>query len=75
MKQVFESSRILFVEVSERLVNDYLILVNDYENVNRFIGSKHKTFTVEQELEWIHEKLREKALVFSMIEKTGGAFI
>ena len=63
MKQVFESSRILFVEVSERLVNDYLILVNDYENVNRFIGGKHKTFTVEQELAWIHEKLREKALV------------
>ena len=75
MKQVFESSRIRFVEVSERLVNDYLILVNDYENVNRFIGGKRKTFTVEQELEWIHEKLREKAFVFSMIEKTGGAFI
>ena len=75
MKQVFESSRIRFVEVSELLVNDYLILVNDYENVNRFIGGKHKTFTAEQEIELIHEKLLEKALVFSMIEKTGGAFI
>ena len=41
MKQVFESSRISFVEVSEQLVNDYLTMVNDYENINRFIGGKH----------------------------------
>ena len=51
MKQVFESSRIRFVEVSEQLVEDYLAMVNDYENVNRFIGGKHEAFTVEQELE------------------------
>ena len=39
MKQVFGSSRISFVEVSESLIPDYLVMVNDYENVNRFIGS------------------------------------
>ncbi len=75
MKQVFESGRIRFVEVSERLVNDYLTMINDYENVNRFIGGKHKTFTAEQELEWVHEKLEEKAWVYSMIEKKSGEFI
>ena len=75
MKQIFESDNISFVEVSECLVNDYLTMVNDYENVNRFIGGKKKTFTAEQELQWVREKLKEKALVFSMIEKTSGKFI
>jgi len=75
MKQVFESSRISFVEVSEQLVEDYLTMVNDYENVNRFIGGEQKTFAAEQEIKWVHEKLDEKALVFSMIEKKSGKFI
>ena len=75
MKQIFESDKISFVEVSECLVNDYLTMVNDYENVNRFIGGKKKSFTVEQELQWVQEKLEEKALVFSMIDKASGRFI
>ncbi len=75
MKQVFESDRIRFVEVSEQLVSDYLTMVNDYENVNRFIGGKHKTYTAEQEHEWVRKKLAEKAQVFSMLEKKSGAFI
>lgn len=45
MDQVFESNRIGFVEVSELLVNDYPDMVNDYENVNRFIGGKQKTYS------------------------------
>lgn len=75
MKQVFESDHISFVEVSEQLVNDYLTMVNDYENVNRFIGGKHKSYTAEQERKWVQEKLEEKALVFSMLEKKSGEFI
>ncbi len=58
--QVFESSRISFVEVSELLVNDYLDMVNDYENVNGFIGGEHKTYTVEQERKRVQKKLEEK---------------
>ena len=75
MKQIFESEHIRFVEVSEQLVGDYLAMVNDYEHVNRFIGGKHKTYTAEQEIEWVERKLEEKACVFSMIEKKGGDFI
>ncbi len=75
MNQVFESSRISFVEVSELLVNDYLDMVNDYENINRFIGGKQKTYTAEQERKWVQKKLAEKALVFSMLEKKSGEFI
>ena len=75
MDRIFESDRIIFVKVSEELVNDYLVMVNDYEHVNRFIGGMQKSFTKEQELKWVQEKLEEKAPVFSMIEKTSGEYI
>ena len=75
MKQVFESDRIRFVEVSELLVPDYLVMVNDVEHVDRFIGGWHEPFTEEQEIRWVREKLREKAPVFSMIDRESGRFI
>ena len=75
MKQVFESERIRFVEVSESLIRDYLIMVNDFEHVDRFIGGRHETYTEEMEVRWVRKKLAEKAPVFSMIEKQSGAFI
>ncbi len=75
LKQVFESERISFVEVSEHLVKDCLIMVNDIEHVDRFIGGWHAPFTEEQEVRWVRKKLAEKAPVFSMIEKNSGRFI
>ena len=75
MKQIFESDRISFAEVSALLINDYLVLVNDHENVNRFLSNSGKTFTEEDEIAWVKKKLEKKALVFSMIEKKTGDFI
>ena len=75
MKQIFESGRISFVKVSERLINDYLTMVNDIEHVDRFIGGAHLPYTREQEAAWVRGKLDEKAPVFSMIEKATGDFI
>ena len=75
MKQFFESENIRFVEVSEDLIPDYLVMVNDYEHVNRFIGGMSRTFTAEQEAEWVREKLQENAAVWSMLEKRSGRFI
>lgn len=75
MKQVFESNNISFVKVDESLVEDYLIMINDYENVNRFISSANKTFTSEQESKWVKEKLANNDPVFSMIEKKTNDFI
>ncbi|MBR3003476.1 MAG: GNAT family N-acetyltransferase [Lachnospiraceae bacterium] len=75
MKQFFESDNINFMEVSELLINDYLIMVNDYENVNRFISGLSQSYTEEQEIKWVQEKLEEKAPVFSMIEKKSSRFI
>lgn len=75
MKQIFESDNISFVQVSESLADDYLVMVNDYENVNRYIGGKNKSYTFEQEIAWVRKQLKEKAAVFSMIEKSSNAFI
>ena len=73
MKQIFESNQISFVEVSEYLVNDYLIMVNDDEHVGKHIhgriGSALEPYTMEQEYEWIRKTLESKAVVFSMLEK------
>ena len=53
MEQIFESDNISFVQVSEILANDYLVMVNDYENVNRYIGGKNKSYSLEQEIAWV----------------------
>lgn len=75
MKQVFESDRISFVEVSEQLIPDYLVMINDIEHVDRFLGGAHDPYTVESEIDWVKENLEKKAPVFSMIEKANGQFI
>lgn len=75
MKQLFESERIRFVEVSEELVPDYLRMVNDLEHVGRFIGRRTEPVSEEKERKWVREKLAENAALFSMIEKSSGSFI
>ena len=68
MKQIFESDNIRFVEVSYDLLKDYLGMINDLENVGRFIGRRTEPFTVEQETEWIRKNLEARNPVFSLIE-------
>ncbi len=75
MNQVFESDRIRFVQVSELLIGDYLLMVNDTEHVQRFFGGSHGPYTEEQEIHWVQGKLAEKAPVFSMLDKQSGQFI
>lgn len=75
MKQIFESDRIRFVEITEALIPDYLIMVNDLENVEKYLGGPHEPYTEAQEIEWVQTNLREKNPVFSMIEKKSGEFI
>ena len=50
-------------------------MINDNENVNRFISKRGKKITEEEEVVWVRKKLEEKALIFSMIEKKTGDFI
>lgn len=71
---VFESENIYYVKLSEKLINDYLIMVND-PNVANKISHKVHTYTYEQELDWLNSKLEENALSYSMIEKNTGEYI
>ena len=75
MKQIFESDHISYAAVSEDLLTNYLIMVNDNEHVARFIGGRHEPYSEEKERKWVREKLEENAQVFSMIEKNSGQFI
>lgn len=71
---VFESDRIYFIKVTDQLVNDYLKMVNNFE-IQKCISTKTRTYTLEQELEWINNKLNENAVIFSMIDKESKKFI
>ena len=75
MQPIFESENISFVRVSEKLLPDYLAMVNDIEHVARFIGPRRDPIPEEKERRWVRQKLAEEAVLFSMLEKETGAFI
>ena len=74
MKVVFESNNILFIEVMQSLVEDYLNMVNDIEHVGRLIG-RNEPIEEDKERIWIQKKIDDKAPIYSMIEKKTGEFI
>jgi len=73
-KILFQSKNIDYVEVNPNLINDYLIMVNDIE-IQRRISSKSRIFTYEEEENWINNKLENKDIIFSMIERNTNEFI
>lgn len=73
-EKVFESDRIYYVKLSEGLINDYLVMLNDAE-LRKNIGLEAPEITYEGEAEWLKSKLAENAKCFSMIEKETGDYI
>ena len=49
---IFESNRIIFVKLSQKLVNDYLTMVNDIE-VQKYISHDIKVYDLDGEIQWI----------------------
>ena len=74
MEILFSSSNIDYVKLTEELLQDYIKMVNDLSNVGSFIGMVEKT-AEEKELKWVRNRLEEKALIFSMIERKSNKFI
>lgn len=70
----FESENIIFVDLNTNLVNDYLNMVND-SDVSKYISLKKRCFQLEDELEWISEKKKNKTVIFSLLEKNTYEFI
>ena len=42
-KKIFESENIEYVEMTLDLIDDYLEMINDFDNVGRFIGKTDPT--------------------------------
>ena len=63
MKKIFESTNIIFAEVSNEFINDYIEMLNDYENVGKYFSESHEPYTVEGEMQWVKSELDEKAVV------------
>lgn len=73
-KKVFESENIYYIKLNKTLIEEYLKMVNNPEVSNK-ISHNPKTFTYEEELNWININLENNALIFSMIEKKTDEFI
>ena len=73
-KIIFETERINFIKVNEKYVQDYLETVNNLE-IQKFITHKVRTYTLEDEINWVKTKLETNALIFTMVEKATGDFI
>ena len=70
----FESENIYYVDVSEKLIPDYLEMVNN-ENIAKLLSGDVMNITYEDELNWVNKKLAKNAQIFSMIEKKSKKFI
>lgn len=75
MDAVFESENIIYVRPSFDLVPEYLEMVNDIENVARFIGDRREPLTEKDEIDYIKNKMDNDATMFSMLEKDTREFI
>ena len=75
MNQVFESERILFIEPTLNLVPEYLVMVNDIENVAKYISDRREPYTEQEEIEYMKEKIAGPDRMFSMLEKETRKFI
>lgn len=71
---IFESKNIYYINLNRGLINEYLEMVNNYE-VQKFISHNIKEYTYEDELKWVNDKLENKDIIYSMIEKNTGKFI
>ena len=75
MTPIFQSKNIYFIKVTELLINDYLEMVNDIENVAKYIGGRREPLSAKEELDYINSRLKNNSPMFSMLEKQSGKLI
>ena len=74
MEKVFESERINFVKITDELVDDYVAMIND-RDVQKLISHVVCSYSRDDELKWIEDKLKDGHPIFSMIDKNTNKFI
>ena len=75
MNVISKSENIIYVRPSFDLVPQYLEMVNDIENVAKFIGERRTLLTEQEEIDYIKDKMDKDATMFSMLEKDTREFI
>ncbi len=75
MKTAFASVRMFFIEFADKFLNDFLIMMNDMENVGRYIGARADPYTMDEAKQFIQRSLEERSLIFLMIGKENREFI
>lgn len=70
----FQSDNIDYIKVSKLLIPDYLEMINN-KNISKLLSPKMKICTYDDELNWVEKKLKNKSLIFSMIERQTQKFI
>lgn len=71
---IFESENILYIQLSESLINEYLELVNNVE-IQKMLHDDIKVYSYEDELNWVRKKTKNNSPIFSMIEKQTNKYI
>ena len=74
MEKIFESENIDYINITEDLVDEYLLMVNDKE-IQKMISTVEKSYTKDQEITWIKEALESGDYQYSMLEKDSNKFI
>lgn len=74
MEKIFESENINYFNITEDLVDEYLLMVNDKE-IQKMISTVERSYTKDQEITWIKEALESGDYQFSMLEKCSNKFI
>ena len=75
MNVIFVSENIIYIRPSFDLVPEYLEMVNDIENVAKYIGERRTLLTEQEEIDYIKDKMDKDATMFSMLEKDTNEFI
>lgn len=73
-KKLYETDNLYYTNLNYDLIPDYLTMVND-PNVQKFISKQGRTFTYEEEVEWIKGRLEAGNPIFSIIEKSTDEFV
>lgn len=74
MEVMYRSARIDFIDQNFGMIDDYLKMVNDIENVGKYIGHD-EPLTWKMEFDHIKETLENSYCAFTMIERSTDEFI
>lgn len=71
---ILKSENILYVPISSKYIDDYLTMVNDLD-ISKLISNEVRTYSYDDEKNWVDAKLKEQAIIFTMLDIKDKRFI